>query len=83
MAQKKGPIKMLRGNFIALLQISSKYRKRLKDVDNRMKAPLDYLTKRGMIEDDSLLDVGTCMWSPPDTLPETGCRLIIWSVDQK
>ncbi len=80
MVQKKGPIKMLCGNFIALLQIASTYRKRLKDADNRMKAPLDFCTQMGLIEDDHLLDVGTFMWCDPKILSDTGCRLTLWSV---
>lgn len=72
---------MLYGNFVALLLIDGKYRKRLKDIDNRLKAPLDYCVRIGVIEDDSLLDIGTCMWSTPDVVSESGCRIILWGMD--
>lgn len=74
---------MLRGKFIALLLLSSKDRKRRRDADNRMKAPLDFCTRVGLIEDDNLLEIGTFMWVPPETVSEWGCRLILWSMDDQ
>lgn len=48
-----------------------------------MKAPLDFCTRVGLIEDDSLCEIGTFMWSLPETVSESGCRLLLWSMDDQ
>lgn len=51
------------------------------DIDNHLKAVLDYATKRGLIEDDRYLECGEFGWSTKELAPH-GCRLILTGLDE-
>lgn len=72
---------MLKGKFHALLELYTADGRKRRDGDNRMKAPLDYLKRIGLIEDDRFCERGTFAWVPEDVAPPYGCRLTIWSIE--
>ncbi len=79
--QKKGPIKMLRGPFKMTLHLLRPSNNTRMDIDNRIKAALDYAVRLGLIEDDSYLQYGEFGWGTRDQAPH-GCRLTLTSLDE-
>ena len=80
LGQKRGTIKMLCGSFVARLELFTLDKRRRKDGDNRWKAPLDFFTRMGLIEDDKYCEKGLFLWKT-EPFNESGCRLTIWSLD--
>lgn len=80
--QKRGPIKMLRGRFDYLLELYTSDGRKRRDGDNRHKAPLDYLTRIGLIEDDSKAESGTWRWTTKENAPPYGCRITLTALDE-
>lgn len=77
--QKRGPVKTLTGHFFALLELHTTDKRRRKDGDNRWKAPLDFATRLGLIEDDQFMQWGMVGWiDEPEYAPPYGARLTIW-----
>lgn len=70
---------MLMGPFVPLLELYTTDRRKRRDNDNRLKVPLDYIVRLGIVEDDSLSRFGITGWvdQPIEGLPEAA-RLTIW-----
>lgn len=69
---------MLLGKFHCLLEIYTSDGRKRRDADNRMKVPLDYATRIGLIKDDSYCERGTFAWVKAEDAPPHGARLTIW-----
>ena len=72
---KKGPIKMLMGPFVAILELHSTDGRKRRDCDNRIKAAIDYAVRLGLVQDDSFMEWVVAGWT--DEPPPHGCRLTI------
>lgn len=72
---------MLVGKFHCLLELYTDDGRKRKDADNRIKAPLDYATRIGLIKDDSFNEKGIYMWVPKEKAPPYGCRLTLWDAE--
>ena len=83
--QKKGPIQMLEGPFIALLELHATGRKRkTSDADNFLKAAGDYIARVGLIENDKFMQWCLVGWvDDPALAPPYGCRLTVMEWDKK
>lgn len=70
---------MLMGPFVPILELHTTDLRKKKDNDNRMKVPLDYAVRLGLIEDDSFSRFGIAGWvdNPLPGLRE-GARLTLW-----
>lgn len=74
---KRGPVKKLTGLFVAVLQLHTTDLRRRRDADNRLKAPLDYCTRLGLIEDDSKAEIVMAGWvEDPSKAPHGACLTI-------
>lgn len=80
MAQKRGPLKKISGEFVGLLQVVRRDKRRT-DIDNRSKGVLDYCTRLGIIEDDSFCKMIPLMWVNEQHLDGHACRITIWPLD--
>jgi Holliday junction resolvase RusA-like endonuclease len=65
------------GPFSAAILLSRRHR--AGDVDNRIKAVLDWAQRVELIRNDSLAEEITARWVDPGAAP-TGCRLILRSI---
>lgn len=68
---------MLEGEYHCLLEIV-RPDKRRRDGSNYFKAPEDFLTRVGLIKDDSFCTKGTFAWVSGDGAPPYGARMTIW-----
>lgn len=75
---KKGPIKQLVGPFVCVLELHTKDGRKKKDADNRLKAPLDWLTRLGLIEDDKFMAWGIVGWVNEEEAPY-GAKVTLWN----
>ncbi len=72
---------MLRGCFVAVLELHTDDKRKRRDCDNRIKAAIDYAVRLGCVQDDSFMEVVICGWV--DTPPPHGARLTLIPFDQK
>lgn len=72
---------MLCGKFHCLLELYTSDGRKRRDADNRMKVPLDFATRIGLIVDDSYCEKGTFMWVSEADAPPHGCRLTLWDTE--
>ncbi len=66
------------GEFVPILELWTTDRRRRRDCDNRLKVPLDYVVRLGLVQDDSFSRFGVSGWidSPQDS--PHGARLTIY-----
>ena len=68
---------MLLGEYHCLLELVRPDNRR-RDGSNYFKVPEDFLTRIGMIKDDSFCEKGTFLWVKGEGAPPHGCRFTIW-----
>lgn len=68
---------MLLGEYHCLLELVRPDNRR-RDGSNYFKAPEDFLTRVGLIKDDSFCMKGTFVWRKSDADLSQGCRVTIW-----
>lgn len=79
--QKRSLNKMLWGPFKMTLHLVRPSINARIDIDNHLKAVLDYAVKRSLIEDDRYLEYGEFGWATKELAPH-GCRLILTGLDE-
>lgn len=78
MAQRvQWPEKKLAGPVAAIITLQRKDNRK-RDLDNLCKAPLDTLTRMGVLADDSQVHCLTVQWGEVE-----GCRVELWAMEQR
>ena len=75
---KKGPIRKLIGPFVAVLELYTTDKRCRRDADNRLKAPLDYCVRLGLVEDDSKAEIVVAGWVSDSSKAPHGAVLTIY-----
>jgi len=81
---KTGPFRRLEGLFFAVLELQASGKKRAtSDADNLLKAPLDYVAKLGLIDNDRLQHWTVVGWTDNIERVPFGARLTLISCTKK
>jgi len=81
---KTGPFRRLEGPFFAILELRASGKKRAtSDADNLLKAPLDYISKLGLIDNDKLQQWTIVGWTDDVERVPFGARLTLISCTKK